>query len=125
MNPEGETPPQTGDEMVRYDRFVTLARLRVKSGTVSRYIVFPSDMGVRIGDEVSLKVRKHGTERWYSTSTRTSKFGSASAGVYIYKTLWECMEADVDDLLDIDVEVWYADTPGKQTEEGDQTVPQE
>lgn len=125
MKQEGETPPQTGDEMVRYDRFMTLATLRVKSGSVSRYIIFSSEMNIRPGDEILLKVRKHGNERWYSLSSRATRFGVSSSGVYLTKTVWECMEADVDDLLDIDVEVWYADDSGKQTEEGDKTVPEE
>lgn len=125
MKQEGETPPQTGDEMVHYDRFMTLTTLRVKSGSVSRYIIFSSDMNIRPGDQVLIKARKHGNERWYPLSSRATRFGVSSSGAYIPKTVWECMGAEEGDLLDIDVEVWYADDSGKQAEEGDKTVPEE
>ena len=120
MNRGGGNPSATGDRMVRYDRFVTLSRMREKG--VSRYLTFPADLGIRMGDEVSLKVRRHGTDRWYSMSTKATRFGKGTPGVYLNKGLWSCMGAEIDDLLDIDVEVWYADDAGEQTEEGYQEV---
>lgn len=98
--------------MARTDRFVTLSSLRAKANASStKYVILPFETQVRPGDMVILKLRVHNAGTWYSISGRAQRCGKASVCIGIPKAVYEALDAPVGSLLDLDMEVIYAEDP--------------
>lgn len=96
--------------MTRRDRFMALAYLRAKTNSsASKYVTLPSETQVNPGDTVILRIRAHNADTWFSTTGKAQRFGRASVSLGIPKAVYEAMDVPVGALMDIDMEVIYAD----------------
>lgn len=98
--------------MARTDRFITLSSLRAKANASNtKYITIPFETQVRPGDMVILRMRVHNASTWYSISGRAQRCGKTSVCIGVPKAVYEALDAPVGTLLDIDMEVIYAEDP--------------